>query len=217
MPDLTFQVEKAEPVAFAAAPQLAFKLRITEPGPRPTPIHNIALRCQIRIEPVLRRYTPAEQEQLVELFGEPPRWSQTLKSMLWTHTSVFVGAFTGSALVDLPVPCSLDFNLAATKYFHGLQDGQAPLCLLFSGTIFYAAADGRLQVAQIPWEKEASFRLPVRVWRDLMNQYYPDSAWLCLPRSAFEKLYRFKRQGGFATWEQTLDNLLPAAEPQGQS
>jgi hypothetical protein len=217
MPDLAFQVEKAEPVPFAAAPLLMLKLRISEPGLRPTPIQNIALRCQIRIEPVQRRYTPAEQERLVELFGEPQRWSQTLKSMLWTHAGVFVGAFTGSTVVDLPVPCSFDFNLAATKYFYGLEDGQAPLCLLFSGMIFYAAADGRLQIAQIPWEKEASFRLPVPVWQDLMDQYYPDSAWLCLPRSAFEKLYRFKRDGGFVTWEQTLDNLLPAPEPQSQS
>jgi Family of unknown function (DUF6084) len=217
MPDLNFQVEKAEPVPYAATPQLAFTLRITEPGQQPpTRIQNIMLRCQIRIEPVQRRYTPAEQEKLVELFGEPPRWSQTLKSLLWTHASVFVPAFTGSTQVDLPVPCSFDFSLAATKYFYGLEDGQAPLCLLFSGTIFYAGPDGRLQVTQIPWEKEAAIRLPVGAWHDLMNRYYPESAWLCLPRPVFDRLYRFKRDSGLATWEQTLESLLSVAKPQGQ-
>jgi hypothetical protein len=218
MPDLNFQVEKAEPVPYAATPQLAFKLRITEPGQEtPTRIQNIMLRCQIRIETVQRRYSPAEQEKLVELFGEPPRWSQTLKSMLWTHASVFVGAFTGTMVVDLPVPCTFDFNVAATKYSYGLEDGHVPLCLLFSGTIFYADPSGRLQVAQIPWEKEAPFRLPVRTWHHLMDQYYPHSAWLCLPRTAFDRLYRFKRENGLATWEQTLDSLLRALEPQQQS
>ena len=93
--------------------------------------------------------------------------------MLWTHASVVVPPFTGTTVVDLPVPCSFDFNVAATKYFHALEDGEVPLCLLFSGTIFYSDDDGFLQVSQIPWEKEASFRLPVSVWKDMMELYYP--------------------------------------------
>ena len=54
MPDLDFRVEGAEPQRFAAAPHLLFKLRIAEAiaaGARPTPIHAVALRCQVRIEP----------------------------------------------------------------------------------------------------------------------------------------------------------------------
>jgi hypothetical protein len=218
MPDLTFQVEKAEPLLFAAAPHLVFKLRVAQVGNgvEPVPIHTVGLRCQVRIEPARRRYGGGEPEKLLDLFGEPPRWSQTLRSMLWTHTSVVVPAFTGSTVVDLPVPCSADFNVAAAKYFHGLEDGEVPLSLLFSGTIFYAAEDGALQVAQIPWEKEADFRLPVRVWQDMMNAYYSNTAWLYLRKDVFDRLYRYKTRRGLPTWEQTVESLLPDASEQGK-
>jgi hypothetical protein len=132
--------------------------------------------------------------------------------MLWTHTSAVVPAFTGSTVVDLPVPCTYDFNLAAAKYFYALEGGEVPLCLLFSGTVFYAAGDGALQVAPIPWEKETTFRLPVRVWKDMMELYYPNSAWLCLRKDVFDRLYRYKSSRALPTWEQALENLLAAGE-----
>jgi Family of unknown function (DUF6084) len=210
MPDLDFQVQSAEPVLHAAAPLLHFKLRLAQHNP--VPIHTVALRCQIRIEPARRRYAPGEQEPLLDLFGTPDRWGQTLSPMLWTHTSLLVPSFTSELVTDLPVPCSYDFNVAATKYFYALEQGEVPLCLLFSGTIFYQAADGRLQVAQIPWDKEANFRLPVQVWKDLMHHYYADSAWLQLRRDAFNRLYHYKRQHALPTWEQALERLLDAAD-----
>jgi hypothetical protein len=208
--DLKFTVEGAEQQPHSAAPLLVFKLRIAETiaDEEPTTIPAIALRCQIRIEPTRRRYAPAEQEQLLDLFGEPERWGQTLRSALWTHASVVVPPFTGSTVVDLPVPCSFDFNVAATKYFHALEDGEVPLCLLFSGTVFYTAEDGYLQVSQIPWEKEANFRLPISVWKDMIDLYYPNSAWLCLGRDAFDQLYRWKCSQGIPTWEQAIERLL---------
>ncbi len=139
MPDLNFEVERAEPLPHAAAPQLVFKLRIAEAGDgadrRST---AVALRCQIRIEPTRRRYEPAEQERLLDLFGDPERWGQTLRSMLWTHAASSSRRSPARTVVDLPVPCTFDFNVAATKYFDALEDGEVPLSLLFSGTIFYA-------------------------------------------------------------------------------
>jgi Family of unknown function (DUF6084) len=208
--DLNFTVDGAEQQPHSAAPLLIFKLRIAETttDEEPTTIPAIALRCQIRIEPTRRRYAPAEQKQLLDLFGEPDRWGQTLRSALWTHASVVVRPFTGSTVVDLPVPCSFDFNVAATKYFHALEDGEVPLCLLFSGTIFYTAENGYLQVSQIPWEKEANFRLPVSVWKEMIDLYYPNSAWLCLGRDAFDRLYRFKSNQGIPTWEQAIERLV---------
>jgi hypothetical protein len=211
MPDLNFRVEKAEAVPFAAAPQLNFRLRIAQPGgPReePASIHTIALRCQIHIEPARRRYAPKEQDRLADLFGTRDRWGQTLKTMFWTHASVGVPAFTGETAVDLPVPCTYDFNVAATKYFYGLEEGQIPLSLLFSGTIFYESEEHGLQVAQLPWEKEATFKLPVHVWKDMMDHYYPNSAWLCLRQDIFDRLYEYKRRHGLPTWEQALEKLL---------
>jgi hypothetical protein len=211
--DLNFTVETAEVEPHAAAPLLNFKLRIaqTVAAEEPTTIPAIALKCQIRIEPARRRYAADEEEKLLDLFGTRERWGQTLRSTLWTHASVVVPPFTGETVIDLPVPCSFDFNVAATKYFYALADGEVPLCLLFSGTIFYTDRDGYLQVSQIPWEKEASFRLPVQVWKNMMELYYPKSAWLCLERDTFDRLYRYKSSRGLPTWEQAIDMLIDSA------
>ncbi len=211
MPDLNFQVEKAEAQRFAVAPTLMFKLRLTNATPGDV-IHSVALRCQIQIDVTRRAYDTEEEKQLADLFGERARWTQTLRSLLWTHASVVAPAFEDTIVVDLPVPCTFDFNVAATKYFHGLGDGDVPLSFLFSGTIFYADSTGALQVIPIPWDKEARFRLPIKSWNDMMDIYYPNTAWLCLRRDIFERLYQFKVQNGIPTWEQALERLLPALE-----
>jgi hypothetical protein len=213
MPELNFQVEGVEPQRFAVSPLLLFKLGIREAASaEPTPIHAIALRCQVQIEPARRRYAAEEQERLLDLFGTPDRWGKTLRPFLWTHAGLVVPSFAGSTTVDLPVPCSYDFSLAVTKYLDALAQGDVPLCFLFSGTIFYEAADGRLQIAQVPWEKEASFRLPAATWRGLMDLYYPNSAWLCLRKDVFDRLAQYKSRRGLPTWELALESLLSAAE-----
>ncbi len=211
MPELSFQIEKAEPQRFTVAPTLLFKLRINNSLPNET-IHSVALRCQIQLEVTRRQYGSQDQEHLRDLFGETERWGQTLKTMLWTHASVVAPAFRDTSVVDLPVPCTFDFNVAATKYFHGLADGDVPLAFLFSGTVFYADGDGALQVAPIPWDQEARFRLPVKAWHEMMDIYYPNSAWLCLRRDVFERLYQYKVARGIPTWEQMLESILPTLE-----
>jgi hypothetical protein len=80
MPELAFQVEGAEVVANAASPLLAFKLRLTGVNPEQT-IHTVALRCQIQLEVTRRKYTPEDQERLLDLFGEASRWGQTLRNL----------------------------------------------------------------------------------------------------------------------------------------
>jgi Family of unknown function (DUF6084) len=207
VPDLLFNIESAESVAFAAVPMVAFRLRV-ENRPGEEAIHSIALHAQIQIETPKRRYSTAEQERLLDLFGEPGRWGQTLRPMLWTHADVTVPAFSGSIAVDLPVPCSFDFNLAATKYFYGLSSGEVPLIFLFSGTCFCAGAAGNLEVGRIPWSKEARFRLPVEAWREMMASYYPSSAWLRVRQDVFDRLHQYKMQAGLATWEEAIESLL---------
>jgi hypothetical protein len=211
MPDLSFTIEGAEVVKFSASPLLAFKLRVTNPNPAET-IHSVALRSQIQIEVTHRRYTAEDQEKLRDLFGEPDRWSQTLRNLLWTHVNVNVPPFKGSTVVDLPVPCTFDFNVGATKYFHGLGDGEVPLCVMFSGTVFYAAEDEHMQVSPISWEKEARFSLPVKVWREMIDTYYPNTAWLCLRRDIFERVYEYKVRHGIPTWEQAFESMLQSEE-----
>ena len=142
MPDLSFQVEGAEVTPFAMVPLLTFRLRVTNASPDET-IHNVVLRCQIQIEATRRHYRPDEEARLRDLFGEPERWGQTLRAMLWTHASVVVPPFTGETTAELPVACTYDFNVAATKYFYALEDGEIPLDFLFSGSVFYQDRRGR--------------------------------------------------------------------------
>jgi Family of unknown function (DUF6084) len=209
MPDLQLMIESAEVVQYAATPLMAFKVRIAN-NPSEEIIHTVALRAQIQIEVTRRKYDSSEQTRLLDLFGEPERWGQTLRNMLWTHASVVVPRFTGSVLADIPVPCTFDFNVAATKYFHGVTSGDLPLCFQFSGTVFYQNEGETLQVAPISWDKEAKYRLPVKVWKDLMDVYYPNSAWLALQRDTFEKLYQYKVREGIPTWEEALERALNA-------
>jgi hypothetical protein len=209
MPDLRFAIASAEPVQNAAAPLLAFKLQLTN-VPAEEIIHTVALRVQIQLEVTRRKYDSGEQARLQDLFGEPDRWGQTLRNMLWTHTSMVVPRFTGSTMADLQVPCTFDFNVAATKYFHGVTGGDLPLCFQFSGTVFYQGNDQTLQVAPISWDKESKYRLPVKVWKNLIDVYYPNSAWLALQRDTFEKLYQFKIREGIPTWEEAIERALNA-------
>jgi hypothetical protein len=211
MPNLGFDVEGVELVANAATPMLAFKLRLTNANLQEM-IHTVALRCQIQLEVTRRKYTPEDQERLQDLFGEPSRWGQTLRNLLWTHVNLVVPSFEGTTLVDLPVPCTFDFNVAATKYFDGLSDGDIPVCLQFSGTVFYATSEGGLQVAPISWDKEARCKLPVKLWREAMDIYYPNSVWLCLHKDAFDRLYQYKVRHGIPTWEATLERIVPVEQ-----
>ncbi len=207
MPDIDFEVIGAEAVAYAAAPLLNLNLRLTNKDANEQ-IQNVMLHCQINLEVTRRQYSDAEKSRMFELFGEPTRWGQTLKTMLWTHANVVVQPFSDTTEVDLPVVCTFDFNVAATKYFAGLETGEIPLLLLFSGTMFYRDESGDLQMGRISWNKEANFRLPVKIWQEMMEHYYPNSAWLNLPRDTFEKLRDYKISRGLPTFEQALEKLL---------
>jgi hypothetical protein len=211
MPDLNFTVQSAEPLSFAAMPTLSFKIRVENATPNEV-IHTIALRAQIQIEATRRRYDDQEKQRLRDLFDEPDRWSRTLRSMLWTHASTVIPSFTAVTTAELQIPCTFDFNVAATKFFHGVSEGEVPLNLMFSGTVFYASGESALQVAPISWDKEARFRLPVQTWKMMMDEYYPNTAWLALRRDVFERLYEYKVRNGIQTWEEALNRMLQASE-----
>jgi hypothetical protein len=210
VPDLDFGVEGAEVLKFAAVPSLLFKLRIE--NLEKEPIRSVALNTQIRIAATRRHYDTVEQERLLEVFGEPHRWGSTLRSLLWTHTNLQVPPFSGSTVVDMPVPCTYDLEVIGSKYFHALEEGEVPLEFLFSGTVYYAGEGGGLQIGRISWEKEAEFRLPVRLWKEMMERYYPNSAWIRLRKDAFDQLYDYKVRRGLPTWEAAVEALLRASE-----
>ena len=216
MPDLSFEVVGAEVPAYAAVPTLIFKLHITNAIEQQS-IHSVTLHSQIQLAVTRRRYSPEAQAQLLELFGEPKRWGETLLSLLWTHSNVFVPQFSGDVTVDLPIACTYDFEVVAAKYFHALGDGDIPLEFLFSGTIFYEGEAGNLQVAQISWSKEASYRLPVTVWQEMMARYYPNSAYIRLNKDVFDRLYQYKATHSLPNWEDAIVRLLQSSDEEVRS
>ncbi len=207
MPDLNFSITGIEPAARSVTPLLHFKLSITTGDPADT-VHAIMLHAQIQIDAPQRQYNQAERDKLIELFGQPEAWGQTLRSRFWTHANASVTAFTGGAETILPVPCTYDLNVAAAKYFYALEDGDVPLSFLFSGSVFYQDPARGLQVAQIPWDKECSYRMPVAHFREALESLHPNSTWLYLRRDLFDALYAYRRREGFLNWEQTIEQLL---------
>ncbi len=193
--DLNFTVESAEPEPHAAAPLLIFKLRIAEAAAanEPTTIPAIALRCQIRIEPTRRRYAADEQERLLDLFGERERWGQTLRSTLWTHASVVVPPFTGRHDRRPPGPLFVRLQCGRDQVFPRTRRWRGPaLPAVQRHDLLHGPMKAISRSARSPGKKRPTFRLPVSVWKDMMELYYPKCAWLCLGRDAFDRLYRFK-------------------------
>jgi hypothetical protein len=215
-PDLDFSIVGVEAPNFAAQPTLVFKLRITNADEQ-MPIHSVALRSQIQLAVTRRRYSPQDKERLLDVFDEPQRWGETLRSQLWTHVSTIAPQFTGSCIVDLPVPCTYDFEVVSTKYFDALEDGEIPLTFLFSGTVFYATETGNLQAGQISWQKEAEYNLPVSIWKAMIQRYYPNSAWLRLQKDVFDRLYEFKATRKLPTWDEVVTRLLENASKEVHS
>lgn len=205
---LSFEILGARPDPYAAVPTLLFRLRMT--GADDRPVHALALRAQVRIEPQRRIYRPDEEERLVELFGETPRWGDTLRPFLWMHASTMVSAFTGTTEIDFPVTCTYDFEVAGAKYLHALGDGEVPLLFLFNGTVF-GQRGGGFQALPLSWESEASYRMPVATWRALMDAYYPNSGWIRLRRETLDDLQRFRVERALPTWEQAVEVLLKEA------
>ncbi len=214
MPDLDFHIVGAEVHQYAATPSLLFKLRIDSRGDEE--LRSIMLSTQIRIVPRHRAYLPAEEQKLHELFGATERWGTTLNSLLWTHVTLQIPPFERSTVVDLSVPCTYDFDVVSAKYFNALEEGELPLEFLFSGSMFYQSPVG-LQVTQIPWEKEAAFRLPVQLWQEMMAHYFPNSAWLRVRKDAFDRLYDYRMRHGLTTWEAALESLLDRADKEVES
>ncbi|MEU8518798.1 DUF6084 family protein [Streptomyces sp. NBC_01216] len=207
MTELTFSCTGVRADPYAAGPTLVFRLRITASDD--TRVHALALRCQIRAEPALRSYGTGEAEALADLFGERARWGTTLKPVQIAQVPVMVPGFSGETETDLSVPCTYDMDIAATRYFDALEDGEAPLLLLFSGTAF--TGDGGFRVEPVPWDREAPFRMPVTVWREMVEQHFPGTAWLRLPRDTMTELLAFRSRHALASWESTVRALLDRA------
>jgi hypothetical protein len=205
-PELDFGVRGAAPVRYAAVPTLGFELELSTRAPQA--IQTVNLDVQVQIAARRRSYAGTEHDQLQELFGEPQRWSETLRTLLWLRTTQVVPAFTGATVIELKVPCTYDFEVTAAKYLGALDGGEVPLELLFGGTVFYRTETGQLQTAMIGWDREVEYRMPVDVWRRTMDMYFPGSAWLRLQRETFDRLHAFRARHALTSWEHAIDRLL---------
>lgn len=211
MPDLSFQIEEAAAQPYSATPTVVARLHIAN-AEKDELIQSIVLNCQVQLQPLGRPYSAEEEARLLDLFGERERWGSTMNPLHWTNVIVKVPPFTDETAVDLPLPCSLDFSVSANKYFYGLERGSIAVTVMFSGTVFFAGRNGAIQIAQIPWDREARFQLSVEAWKAAIDAHYGDSVWLRLPREIFDRIYRYKIEHGIPMWEDLVEHLLDQAE-----
>ena len=207
-PQLRFTVVEIAPEPYAVVPNLLARVRVEETTGEQ--VHALALRAQVRIEPQRRRYDDAEERALLDLFGDRTRFAQTLKPFLWLHASTVAQGFTGSAEIDLVLPCTYDFDVSATTYLHALRDGEVPLLFLFSGTVFCRGRTG-FSVTQVPWDLEARYRMPARVWRDLMEAHFPGTEWVRMRRDTVEALAHVRHVRGLTSWDDAVTTLVAQA------
>jgi Family of unknown function (DUF6084) len=205
MTEVTFAVVDVFPEPYAVTPVLTARVGIAAVGDEP--VHAIALRAQIRIEPLRRGYTDEEAAALLDLFGTRDRWGTTQHTFLWQHSGVMVPGFTGTTQVDLPLECTYDFEVTAAKFFHALRDGNIPLQFLFSGTIFLKGQHG-FAVAPVPWDREDHYDLPVSVWRDLVEMHYPHTGWIRLHHNTISALNDYKARHALLGLDDTVTALL---------
>lgn len=205
---LDLAVLGAQAENYAAVPTILFKLKLTDDSGEP--VHAVALRIQIRIEPQRRTYTDVDQGRLYELFDEPKRWGETLKPLSWCHTQLMVTRFEESTEVDLAMPCSYDFEVVGNKYLHSVRDGDIPLQFLFSGSIFTKGETG-FAAQPVGWNKDVSFMMPAKVWQDVMDMYFPNSGWMKVRRDVMDRLIQYKTRQAMPSWEQAFETLLKEA------
>ncbi|MFI0349442.1 DUF6084 family protein [Actinomadura sp. 9N407] len=201
MADLHFTCTDVRPDPYAAAPTLVFRMRAIEMSGMD--VRSIALRCQLRILPRQREYSRDEAARLSDLFGTRERWPSTLNPLRFAEGTVTVPKFRDAVEFELPVPCSYDLEVACGRYFHALDDGEIPMVMLFSGTLFT-----RDDIAMIPWDRECEVRVPVQVWQELIERHFPGGGWLRLNRDTVNALLAFKQRRDLPTWDQAIETLL---------
>jgi Family of unknown function (DUF6084) len=206
LPRLHVEVTGAAGLEHAAVPTLRFALAVRELAGRP--VRSVLLDTQVQIAARRRSYDAAVHDRLFQIFGAASDWGSTLRTLLWTRTTLVVPPFTGATAVDLDVPCSYDLQVLASAYLDALDGGEVPLELLFSGSVFYADEEGRLQAARIPWDLETTFRLPVATWKATMDRHFRGTAFVRLRKDTFDALASYRSRRALPTWDAAIEELL---------
>ncbi len=204
-PEPEFWVLDAVAVPHSAAPTLSFRMRVRESSERP--VYTIALTAQIQLEAAERPHDAATKARLLDVFGEPERWGDTARGVLWARPELLVPSFTGSTQFELQVVCSTDLELATTRYLEAVPDGDAPLAFHFSGSVIYEEGGDRIQVSRVPWHVTAQFRLPLETWRKACG----DGGLVRVGGDTFLELRRYASERGLHTEDAAIEDLLAAA------
>ena len=207
MPELDFEIVSAEVKPHSAVPTLLFKMLVSNRNENEE-VYAAALKCQVLIEATRRSYDEELKTGLREVFGDPDRWEETVRSLMWMTITIPVSRFRKSAIVDIAIPVCEDHITAAGKYFFTVKKGEIPLAFLFSGTLFFAGPEGGVQITQVPWHKEASYRMPADLWNQMMEIYFPGSRWVKLSSETFNRIYQYKARNNFTSLEECVEWLL---------
>jgi len=201
---LTFEMVDATADRFSAAPIVRLRVRVRLEGEA---IDALALHVRVQIEPAGRAYDTDEELLQQELFGKRERWVQSVRPLQWTECAVMLNAFTGETTFDVPIACTYDLQVASSKYASALKDGNIPVRLLFTGTIFRGAQSG-FAVEMLSWNSERQGRVPVATWQEAMERVFPGQAWIRVDRPTFAALRRYRTEHALYNWEDAFAHLL---------
>ena len=89
--------------------------------------------------------------------------------------------------VRASVPCTYDLEVAARSTSTALADGEAPLRFHFNGTVFYEAADGRMQISGSRGTARPRYAMPVDAGAEMIDRHYPYRAWIPVHTDTLER------------------------------
>ncbi|MCA9511781.1 MAG: hypothetical protein KC560_13815 [Myxococcales bacterium] len=198
----TFRALGATPNAAALVPTIEIALAAESVGDRD--VYAIALRAELLLDARAARFPDEARRRLDELFGGPPA------RVPWARVDALVPSFRGATRFDLAVPCGgLDATVA--KLFHAADDAAVPVVGHLSGTVFYAADGGRLQLERLPWDREIALAIPAAVWRAARRAEEGGEHWVALSPATLSRLRRFVDERGLASPDAAVDALLAQA------
>ena len=201
-----FAITSAAHLAYAAAPTMVFSATATDAAEHD--IQSMALSAQVMIDPSRRGYDTRTRERLTELFGPPASWTPSTQALSWARIMAVVPGFVGTTTFALEIPCTYDLEVAATKFFYALEEGEVPLSFHFSGTVFYRSTNSRLQVAPVPWSATARFQMPVTTWRAMIAEHYPGGGWIRLQNETLASLNALRAERGLTSLDACVAELL---------
>ncbi len=185
---------------------LMLDLQVSEPSGRP--VYMIGLTIQLMIEPARRGYDDLTRERLAGLFGAPERWAVTTHSLVWAQLDVARPGVHGFDHGDGADGVQLRPRGSRRQVPDALPDGEVPMALHFSGIVYYPNERGGLQMVLVPWSCSIDYRMPVAMWRETIDHYYPNTGWVTLRSATLAALEHERVQRGLPTYDACISELL---------